>query len=209
MSVVDDHPLRPTDPTPTFYTFAACAEENAGYRTTDEHFGITGAELARARYRCIFVCAVRSNCLEHALEHEHGFEGIWGGLDIDERSREKRSRRRRGSLPVDDLNVIYSHGLRRALSTRQTRIAYRNIRGEVASTWTIAVEIRRSGTVRSGDVIGELSDRTGKSRHTVRSSLQNLEKREAIVVRRRGRTVLEVALTSSTVIDDDLGGIDS
>ena len=37
-------------------------------------------------------CAVRSACLEYALDHEERF-GIWGGLSERERRKEKRSRR--------------------------------------------------------------------------------------------------------------------
>ena len=37
-------------------------------------------------------CAVRSACLEYALDHEERF-GIWGGLSERERRKEKRLRR--------------------------------------------------------------------------------------------------------------------
>ena len=54
----------------------------------DTFFPEKGGSTREAKRICA-ECPVRSECLEHALEHDERF-GIWGGLSERERRRLKR-----------------------------------------------------------------------------------------------------------------------
>jgi WhiB family redox-sensing transcriptional regulator len=79
--------------TPPWMLQAACSGE-----TTDVFFTERGQRDKAAKQFCD-VCPVRRPCLDYAMEHRL-FEGVWGGLNADERRsllrrRQKAARERR------------------------------------------------------------------------------------------------------------------
>lgn len=93
--------------TPGWMTAAACADPDRGsawvrtrvfFPPTSNSAHPSASDPAvwdRAKAVCA-TCPVRSECLDHAIEHGEP-DSVWGGLDPVERQVEFRRRRRRAS----------------------------------------------------------------------------------------------------------------
>lgn len=80
---------------------AACAGMDAllFFGPDNEEWPARASRKAKAKAVCAS-CRVRVPCLDYALVNSIKY-GIWGGLDEDERARERRRRaRRQGTAPA-------------------------------------------------------------------------------------------------------------
>ncbi|MFI8191251.1 WhiB family transcriptional regulator [Streptomyces sp. NPDC085946] len=75
-----------TTPGPDWQTEALCAQTGA-----DFFFPEPGSSVREAKRIC-GMCAIRSACLEYALDHDERF-GVWGGLSEKERLELRRAPR--------------------------------------------------------------------------------------------------------------------
>lgn len=71
------------DPRASWRGQAACAQTDPNL-----FFPERGSSAQEAKAVCM-ACPVRTECLDHALDHEH--DGVWGGLSADERNTLKRT----------------------------------------------------------------------------------------------------------------------